>query len=260
MPTLPTAIDKSGDRAKAKWKERVSNPSLSAQIIEKTKRTKSQITAPLAGLTRCRKFESACANTRNRVSFERTLGNRREMLDRKKALELLKKHIGSPQIIRHCLASEAIMRALARRMGADEELWGLTGLLHDLDYEEVQGDPKRHAVVGAEILRREGYPEELVRAVLAHNGDELGIPCRAPIDYAICAGETISGMIFATALVLPSKSVADVQVKSVMKRLKEKRFAANISRERVSQYQGLGLGLEDFLGIAIEALKNARLE
>jgi putative nucleotidyltransferase with HDIG domain len=181
------------------------------------------------------------------------------MLDREKALQLLQKHIKSPQIIRHCLASEAIMRALARRLGADEDLWGLTGLLHDLDYEEVEGDPKRHAVVGAEILRKEGYPEELVQAVLAHNGDELGIPCRAPIEYAICAGESISGMIFATALVLPSKSVADVQVKSVIKRLKEKRFAANISRERVSQYQGLGLSLEEFIGIAIEALKNANL-
>jgi len=181
------------------------------------------------------------------------------MLDREKALELLRRHIKSPQIIKHCLASEAIMRALAKRLGQDEDLWGITGLLHDLDYEEVQGDPKRHALVAAEILRKEGYPEEMIQAVLAHNGDELGIPCRSLLDYGICAGESISGMIFATALVLPSKSVADVQVKSVIKRLKEKRFAANISRERVSQYQGLGLSLEEFLGIAIEALKNATL-
>lgn len=176
---------------------------------------------------------------------------------REEALALLKSKIKSEYVIRHSLATEAILRALARRLGHDEDLWGITGLLHDLDYEEVEGDPKRHALRSVEILAEMDFPQEGLDAIKAHNGDELGIPCKRPLDFALTAGESISGLIFATALVMPSKSIAEVKPKSVLKRIKEPRFAAAISRERIGQYQGLGLSAEEFVTIAVEAMKAA---
>lgn len=177
---------------------------------------------------------------------------------RDEALALLKAHIQSDYTIRHSLATEAVLRALARRLGHDEDLWGFTGLLHDLDYEDVGGDPGRHGLVAAEWLRAAGWPGEMCDAIVAHNGDHLGIPCRTALDYALCAGESVTGLIFAMALVLPSKAVADVKASSIRKRLREPRFAANVSRERVGQYAGLGLTEEEFLEIAVGAMK--RLE
>ncbi|NOZ02523.1 MAG: HDIG domain-containing protein [Deltaproteobacteria bacterium] len=176
------------------------------------------------------------------------------------AIELLKRYISSDYTVKHSLASEAILRGLARKLGHDEDLWGITGLLHDLDYEEIDGDPKRHGLRTAEILKEMDYPAEGVDAIRAHNGDELDIPCVTPLDFGLTAGESISGLIFATALILPSKNLADVKPKSVRKRIKEKRFAAKISRERIGQFEGLGLTQEEFVTIAVEAMQNADLK
>lgn len=176
---------------------------------------------------------------------------------RDEALALLKAHVRSEYTIRHSLATEAILRALARRLGHDEDLWGLAGLLHDLDFEDVGGDPRRHGLVAADLLREKGYPIEACDAIVAHNGDSLGVPCRTPLDFALTAGESVTGLVFAMALVLPSKSVADVKPSSIRKRMREPRFAANVSRERVGQYAGLGLTEEEFLDLAVTAMKSA---
>lgn len=176
-------------------------------------------------------------------------------MTREEALALLWDHVRTDYTRRHSLATEAVMRALARRLGHDEDLWGLTGLIHDLDYEDVGGDPQRHGLQAAEVLAARGCPPEMTEAIVAHNGDVLGVPCRTPLDFALSAGESITGMVFAMALVLPSKSLKDVQARSVRKRLKEPRFAANVSRERIAQHQGLALTEEEFVGIAVEAMK-----
>lgn len=181
-------------------------------------------------------------------------------MDRDTALALLQKHIRDDYTRRHCLATEAVTRALARRLGHDEDLWGIAGLLHDLDYEEVGDDPDRHARRTVEILTPLGVPQEALDAILAHNGDHLDIPCRAPLDFAVTAGESITGMVFAMALVLPSKSLADVKASSIRKRLKEPRFAASVSRERIGQYAGLGLSEEEFVALAVAAMQQADLE
>ncbi len=178
------------------------------------------------------------------------------LMGREEALALLWEHVRTDYTRRHSLATEAVMRALARRLGQDEDLWGITGLVHDLDYEDVGGDPQRHGVHAAELLEGRGCPRELRDAVVARNGDVLGIPCRTALDFALSAGESITGMVFAMALVLPSRSLADVQARSVRKRLREPRFAANVSRERISQHQGLGLSEEEFVEIAVEAMKS----
>ena len=177
------------------------------------------------------------------------------MITRDQAMALLLEHIKSKYVIRHSIATEAVLRGLARRLGHDQELWGITGLLHDLDYEDVAGDPMRHGRVTVSILEGYGCPKEMLDAILAHNGDQLGIPCRAPLDFALTAGESVTGLVFAMALVLPSRSVSDVKSKSVQKRLREPRFAANVSRERVGQYAGLGLSEEEFITIAVQSMK-----
>ena len=174
---------------------------------------------------------------------------------RDEALALLKAHVRSEYTLRHSLATEAVLRALARRLGHDEDAWGIAGLLHDLDFEDVAGDPKRHGLVTADLLRAMDCPPEACDAIIAHNGDSLGVPCRTPLDYALTAGESVTGLVFAMALVLPSKAVADVKASSIRKRLREPRFAANVSRERVGQFAGLGLSEEDFLDLAVAAMK-----
>lgn len=181
-------------------------------------------------------------------------------MDRDYAIRLLGSHVRDDYTRRHCLATEAVTRALARRLGHDEALWGLAGLLHDLDYEEVGDDGDRHARRTVEILAPLGFPAAGLDAILAHNGDHLGIPCRTPLDFAVTAGESITGMVFAMALVLPSRSLADVKASSIRKRLKEPRFAASVSRERISQYAGLGLSEEEFVSLAVAAMQQADLE
>ena len=179
--------------------------------------------------------------------------------ERSEALLLLKEHIKADNLGKHCVASEFIMRALARHFGEDETLWGLAGLFHDIDLEEVQDDMSRHALVGSQLLEKLGFPAEGVNAVRRHN-DELGEPMETRLDYALSAAETITGLVVATALVYPSKNVADVKVKSITKRMKEKRFAANVSRERILLCEKIGFPLPDFVTLALSAMKEGAEE
>lgn len=175
---------------------------------------------------------------------------------RDQALAILHEHLKGEYVLRHCRATEAILRELAPRFGGDPELWGTTGLLHDLDLELVGESLARHARETVRILReRFDYPADGLQAILAHNGDVLGIPCASPFDHALTAAESVTGMVFATALVLPSKKLADVKPKSVAKRLKEPRFAAKVSRERVSHHQELGLDVLPFCELAVAAMQ-----
>jgi putative nucleotidyltransferase with HDIG domain len=170
------------------------------------------------------------------------------------ALKLLKNHVKTEYTLRHSLASEVVMRALATRLGGDADVWGMTGLMHDLDLDEVGDDMYRHGKRSVEILEQAGFPKEFQQVVISHNGDVLGIPCVTPIEIALSAGETVTGMVFAMAKVLPSGSIRDVKAKSVIKRLKEPRFAAGVSRERIAMHTGLGMEEAEFVTIAVEAM------
>jgi predicted hydrolase (HD superfamily) len=175
---------------------------------------------------------------------------------REAALALLESHVTTPYLRDHAIATEAALRRLAARFGADAELWGLTGLLHDLDLEHVGEDMQRHGRETVALLAASlPLPAEACQAILAHNGDVLGVPCQTPLDYALTAGESLTGLVFATALVLPSKDLRDVKPKSVLKRIKEPRFAAKISRERIGQYVGLGLPPDEFDTLVVEAMQ-----
>jgi uncharacterized protein len=176
---------------------------------------------------------------------------------RTQAVALLHEYLKGEYVLRHSLATEAVLRALATHLGQDVELWSVTGLLHDLDLELVGDDMNRHARETVRILReRFEYPQEGLDAILSHNGDVLDIPCRTPFEHALTAGESITGLAFATALVLPSRKLADVKASSVTKRIKEPRFAAKVSRERIGHHKDLGLDAPQFCAIAVDAMKS----
>lgn len=177
------------------------------------------------------------------------------MISRDEAISLLDEKIENVNLRRHMLATESIMRSLALRLGRDAELWGLTGLLHDIDLEEVDQDPKRHALVGAEWLSGK-LPEEAVRAVKAHNGEMLGIERSSELDHALAAAETLTGLVVAATLVLPSKKLSDLKPKSVCKRMKEPRFAAGVNREIIKECEKLGMEVPEFIELGVEAMRS----
>jgi len=176
-------------------------------------------------------------------------------LNREKAFELLKQHVKNEKMIIHSLESEAVMRALARRLGRDEEKWGLTGLLHDIDVELTNADPEVHALKAEELL--DGYEpdEDMLDAIRMHNEDATGMERNKEFQHALAAGETITGLIHATALVYPDRKIASVKYKSIKKRMKEKAFAASVKRENIMECEKIGLTLDEFIQISVDAMK-----
>jgi putative nucleotidyltransferase with HDIG domain len=163
-------------------------------------------------------------------------------------------HVASENLRRHMLATEAIMRALAARLGADPDVWGLAGLGHDLDSEETEGDFERHGSVAADALRRLGLPEEAAHAVAAHNPD-TGVAATERIDVALIAADQLSGLITAAALVRPDRDLAGVKVKSVRKRYREGAFARGVDRESIARCGELGLEPDEFFALGLEAMQ-----
>jgi len=176
------------------------------------------------------------------------------ILPRQQALELLHEHIKNERMIAHCLASEAVMRALARKLGQDEEAWGLAGLLHDIDVEDTNADPYIHGLQGADLLQGMGVDEEIVDAIRMHNEVAAGKERTTLFQHALAAGETITGLITATTYVYPDRKVASVKPSSVVKRMKEKAFAASVKRENIMECEMIGIPIADFAAISIAAM------
>jgi putative nucleotidyltransferase with HDIG domain len=173
---------------------------------------------------------------------------------REEALDSIRANIENQNTIKHMLATEAIMRALAKRFGEDEEEWGLTGLVHDIDMELTEGDMSTHSKLGADLARELGASEAMAHAVLCHN-EAHGIPRESRLDKALFCADPLTGLITAAALVRPDKKLAGVEAKSVMKRYKEKSFAAGANREQIAQCADLGLELDEFIALGLEAMK-----
>ncbi len=177
------------------------------------------------------------------------------MKPREYYLNLLHTHVKNPKMIAHSLASEAVMRALARKFGEDENVWGLAGLLHDIDVEWTEADSFRHGPEGAAFLQEHDIPAEVTEAIRLHNERAAGGEKRSTrLHHALAAGETITGLIFAVALVYPDKKISSVKPKSVTKRMKEKLFAASVKRENISECEQIGIPLPEFAQLALEAL------
>jgi predicted hydrolase (HD superfamily) len=177
-----------------------------------------------------------------------------DLLTRDNAWALLTEYTKSESLLKHAMAVEASVRGYARRFGEDENFWGITALLHDFDYERYP-DLADHPFRGSEILRAQGWPEPLIRAILSH-GDHTGVKRESKLEHTLFACDELSGFITAAALVRPSKSVLDLEASSVKKRMKDKAFARGVKREDiVLGAEELGLPLDEHITNVIGFLR-----
>jgi putative nucleotidyltransferase with HDIG domain len=179
--------------------------------------------------------------------------------DRQSALALVHEYTASDSLRKHMLAVEAAMRAYAAKYGEDVELWGLAGLMHDFDYERFPNDAhsstEEHPAEGVRILRGLGYPEDVLQAILGH-ANYSGVPRTTRMAKALFAVDELTGLVTATALVKPTKSVHDVDARSVRKKMKDKAFARGVNRDDVIRgAEELGVDLDEHIGFVIEAMK-----
>ena len=177
-------------------------------------------------------------------------------MTRKEALNSIKANVDNENLIKHMIATEAIMRSLARRLGENEEEWGLTGLLHDIDMELADGDMKIHGKLGADLSRELGATETMSHAILCHNQSH-GIPLQTKLDKALFCADPLTGLITAAALVRPDKKLAGLESKSVIKKFKEKGFAAGIDRQQISRCSEIGVVFDEFIELGLAAMKGS---
>ena len=177
------------------------------------------------------------------------------MLSRNEGLILLNKYIVNQNLKKHSFAVESILREIACELKKDEELWALTGLLHDLDYKYTKDNPEKHGLMTADILKGL-IPLEAINAIKSHNFQHtMQIP-KTHLDKALIAADAVSGLIIAAALVMPSKKLADVKIKTVRNKYKDKSFAAGCERKRIDLCEDIGLDLDKFLELSLFSLKN----
>ena len=175
-------------------------------------------------------------------------------MTREEALDSVRDNVENENLVKHMLATEAIMWALAKQLGEDEEEWGLTGLLHDIDVELTEGDMSSHSKLGADLVKEMGASEAMAEAILCHN-EAHGIPRETKLDKALFCADPLTGLITAAALVRPDKKLASVEAKSVKKRFKEKSFAAGANREQIALCSELGLELDEFIELGLKAMQ-----
>jgi putative nucleotidyltransferase with HDIG domain len=181
------------------------------------------------------------------------------MPNREEAWALLCEYTQNENLRKHALAVEACVRAYAREFGEDEESWGLAALLHDFDYERWPNDAhsptEEHPSEGSKILRARGYPEEMIRAILSH-ADYTGVPRQSRLEHTLFACDELAGFLTACALVQPTKSIHDVRVESVKKKLKDKAFARGVNRDDVRKgAEEMGIPLEEHIAFCVEAMR-----
>lgn len=177
-------------------------------------------------------------------------------MTRDEALELIKSKIKNQNLVKHMLASESIMKALAKRLGEPEAEWGIVGLIHDLDFEETKETPEKHSLITVDILKDKDFSEEQLDAIKAHNAENTGVERKTKLDFALTCAEQITGLIVACALVQPDKKLASVTPESILKKFKQKSFAANVSRDDIKLCEKLGLPLEEFVSLSLQSMQD----
>lgn len=179
--------------------------------------------------------------------------------DRDEAWALLNEHTRTPNLIKHALGVEAAMRGYARRFEADEDLWGVVGLLHDFDY-DAHPSLEEHPFVGVEILRERGYSEEIIHAVLAH-ADHTGVARESLLDKTLYAVDELVGFVVAVALIRPDRTLTGLPVKSVMKKFKDKAFCRAVDRDHLrAGAADLGVDMREHVEAVIESLRGIAAE
>jgi len=175
------------------------------------------------------------------------------MISREEAVKLLYENVTSDNMLKHCFASEAVLRGIAKRLGKNEEEYGIAGLLHDIDIEITNADPYTHGPY-AEKLLKGLITDEMLDAIAMHNEMATGKERSTEFQHALAAGETITGLITATTLVYPDKKIASVKPNSVTKRMKQKAFAASVKRENILECEKTGIPLEEFVEISLASM------
>jgi len=175
------------------------------------------------------------------------------MISREEAVKLLNENITSENMLKHCYASEAVLRGIAKKLGRNEEEYGIAGLLHDIDVEITNADPRTHGPYAENLLKGK-ITDEMLDAIVMHNEVATGKERSTEFQYALAAGETITGLITATTLVYPDKKIASVKPNSVTKRMKQKAFAASVKRENILECEKIGIPLEEFVEISIHSM------
>ena len=174
-------------------------------------------------------------------------------MTREEAMELVKSKVKNRNLVKHMIATESCMRALAWQFGEDADLWGLAGLLHDLDYDQTANDSSKHGLLGAQMLEERGVDDQIVHAVKAHAGH---VETESRMDKALFAVDPLTGLIVAAALMHPTKKISNVDARFVLNRFEEKRFAAGVNRDAIKGCENLGLSLEEFIAISLRAMEN----
>jgi putative nucleotidyltransferase with HDIG domain len=173
-------------------------------------------------------------------------------MDREQALEIVRQHLKNKNLVKHSLAVEACMRAVARRLSQDAEKWGLAGILHDLDYEITEKSPELHTTETVKILKEMDVEPEIIQAIQAHAGQ---VPCQSEMDWAIFSIDPLTGLIIAATLMHPSRKLKDVDLGFVKRRYKEKSFARGARREDIEQIKNVSLDLDEFISICLGAMQ-----
>ena len=176
-------------------------------------------------------------------------------MNREEALELVKENIKKENLFKHMLAVEAIMKGTAEYLGENKEKWELTGLLHDIDFGRTENDIEHHALIAEEILK-DKVDEEIIKAIKSHNFEHTNVNPETNMENILIAADAISGLIIAAALINPTKKLADVKVKSIKNKFKQKDFARNCNRERILFCEKVGIPKEKFFEISLTALQN----
>jgi len=176
-------------------------------------------------------------------------------MTRQDAFNQLTRHVSNTNLLKHSLATEAIMGALAVHLGEDETKWRMAGLLHDIDYDSTKDDPARHSKEGSQILAQLGIDSEIVQAVLTHN-DCHGVPRESLLEQALYAVDPLTGLITAEALIRKEKSLAPVTTEFVLARFREKGFARGANRQQIGCCAAIGLSLEEFVALGLLAMQN----
>ncbi len=178
-------------------------------------------------------------------------------MKRSEAIELVRAHVESRNLVNHMIATGAVMRSLAKKLGYDSELWEVAGILHDYDYPETKDTPEKHGVISVQLLKDYDLPQDVYDAILAHCDKKTR---EKPIEKAIYAADPTTGFIVAAALIRPEKKLEPLNVEFLMKKFKQKAFAKGASREQMQTCSEIGLDLKEFLGLALDAMKGIHEE
>lgn len=174
-------------------------------------------------------------------------------MTRDEAMALVKEKVSNKNLIKHMLATEACMRELAERLGGEQDQWSMAGLLHDLDYDQTKDDFPRHGFETVEMLKGMELPDEILQAIVSHTGH---VERKSVMDKALYAIDPTTGLIVAAALMHPDKKLNSLDVDFIMRRFKEKRFAAGANREQIQTCSELGLELDDFIGLCLKGMQS----